>query len=180
MSDRAEQLLSERAEPEAPLTSPPQQKDPSTGRAVIAGLLLFAGLQLWLVVGHGMWGLGVSRWIVLIAFLAALVPPVRRMMVFALDAVREPSPLARRITTIAIAAVATAYVVAVARQQELDLVPRIHDESSYLIQTRMLLHGRLWMPRHELADFFESFHILTTPVYASKYFPGAAILNAPG
>src|SRR3954447_26948038 len=86
---------------------------PRRARAVIGGLLLFVGLQLWLVVGHGMWGLGISRWIVLIAFLAALIPPVRRLIAFALDAIREPSPLARRITTIAIAVVATAYLVAV-------------------------------------------------------------------
>src|SRR5205814_1552979 len=44
----------------------------------------------------------------------------------------------------------------------------------------MLLHGRLWMPQHPLADFFDSFHLITRPVYASKYFPGTAMVYAPG
>src|SRR2546421_5439332 len=44
----------------------------------------------------------------------------------------------------------------------------------------MVARGRLWMPQHTLADFFDSFHILVRPVYASIYFPGTAILNAPG
>jgi hypothetical protein len=44
----------------------------------------------------------------------------------------------------------------------------------------MLIQSRLWMPQHPLADFFESFHLLVKPVYASKYFPGTALLFAPG
>jgi len=32
------------------------------------------------------------------------------------------------------------------------------------------------MPQHELADFFDTFHILVRPVYASIYFPGTALL----
>ena len=57
--------------------------------------------------------------------------------------------------------------------------PVLHDEHCYIIQTRMLAHGRLWMPRHELGDFFDSFHLITDRVYASKYGPGTALFGVP-
>ena len=43
----------------------------------------------------------------------------------------------------------------------------------------MLAEGRLWMPKHELADFFDTFYVLSRPKYASLYFPGAALLYVP-
>src|SRR5436305_14814572 len=46
----------------------------------------------------------------------------------------------------------------------------------YLIQARLLAAGRLWLPQHPLADFFETFHVFTKPVYAPIYFPGTALL----
>src|SRR5207249_2836245 len=39
--------------------------------------------------------------------------------------------------------------------------------------------GRLWMPPHPLADFFETFFVLTRPVYAPIYFPGTALMYVP-
>jgi 4-amino-4-deoxy-L-arabinose transferase-like glycosyltransferase len=35
------------------------------------------------------------------------------------------------------------------------------------------------MPKHELAEFFENFHLVTDRVYASKYGPGTALWYAP-
>ncbi|HXE53453.1 MAG TPA: hypothetical protein VN541_10575, partial [Tepidisphaeraceae bacterium] len=87
-------------------------------------------------------------------------------------AVRYPSLRARCWTAAGVWAVAVVYLTLTAFAQHRDLFPRIHDELSYTIQARMLSHGRLWMPRHELADFFETFHFLTRPVYGSIYFPG--------
>jgi hypothetical protein len=55
----------------------------------------------------------------------------------------------------------------------------LHDEHCYTIQARILARGRLWMPRHELGDFFDSFHLITDRVYAAKYGPGAALFWAP-
>jgi hypothetical protein len=79
---------------------------------------------------------------------------------------------------IAIAAVVVLLTAAVARQRP--MVPLIYDEYSYLLQTRVLSAGRLWLPAHALAPFFESFFILVRPVYCSIYFPGTAIANVPG
>lgn len=93
---------------------------------------------------------------------------------------RDPSARNRAWIAAAIWAVAFVYLIATARQQHRDLFPRIHDECSYTIQAKMLAEGRLWLPQHELADFFETFHFLTRPVYGSIYFPGAALMNVPG
>lgn len=93
---------------------------------------------------------------------------------------RNPSDRGRAWTAAVVWAVAFVYLILTARQQHRDLFPRIHDECSYTIQAKMLAVGRLWLPQHELADFFETFHFLTRPVYGSIYFPGAALLNVPG
>ena len=74
---------------------------------------------------------------------------------------------------------ATAYFVFTAFYQDRDLFPKTHDEGSYLLGMRMLATGRLWMPRHELADFFDTFYVLNEPVYASLYFPGTALMYVP-
>jgi 4-amino-4-deoxy-L-arabinose transferase-like glycosyltransferase len=96
------------------------------------------------------------------------------------DAIRNPSDRNRARTAAVIWAIAFVYLILTAKQQHRDLFPRIHDECSYSIQAKMLAGGRLWLPRHELADFFETFHFLTKPVYGSIYFPGTALMNVPG
>jgi hypothetical protein len=60
-----------------------------------------------------------------------------------------------------------------------DFFPKWHDEHMLILQTRMLAHGRLWMPQHELADFFEVSYLFVKPVYAGIYFPGTALLYVP-
>ena len=79
-----------------------------------------------------------------------------------------------------IAALATIYLLGTAAFQERDFFPRFHDEHAYLLQARMLAHGRLWAPQHPLADFFETIHVHVKPVYAPIYFPGAALMHMPG
>src|SRR5687767_14597500 len=117
--------------------------------------------------------------VVLAAGLVAAVPASRAIVGAALDRVRRPSPARRGRITFGLWFASLVYLIFTAFRQDRDLVPLIHDEHSYLIQTRMLAAGRLWLPRHDLADFFESFHILTEPVYASIYFPGTALMYAP-
>jgi hypothetical protein len=55
----------------------------------------------------------------------------------------------------------------------------VHDEFVYQIAARQLAMGRLWMPRHPLADFFESMHLVVDRVYAERYYPGTALALAP-
>ena len=115
-----------------------------------------------------------------LAAVIAAIGPINRAAAKLLEALRHPSPRGRAWTAAALWAVALVYLVLTARQQDRRLYPRIHDECSYAIQSRMLASGRLWEPQHELADFFETFYVLSRPVYGSIYFPGTALMNTPG
>lgn len=62
------------------------------------------------------------------------------------------------------------------------LLPQLyHDEYAYDFQARTFLTGRLAMPAlpADLAVCFDQPHLLTTPVFASRYFPGTAIWLLP-
>ena len=91
-------------------------------------------------------------------------------------------PVHATVPFVVVAAGAFVYLLGSALLYQRDLSPHLHDEHSYLIQAHMLARGRLWMPPlpDGLGDFFESFHLLVKPVYASIYFPGTALLYVPG
>jgi hypothetical protein len=144
-------------------------------RAVI--VLLAVGVALYALAGNDMPAI---RWaIVLGAVGLSLIPPVNRALARLLDRIRNPSRRAQEWAGVLIAVAATAYLIATAFAQGRGLTPKTHDDCSYVIAARMLAHGRLWMPQHQLADFFESFYLLVKPVYCSIYFPGTALMFAP-
>src|SRR5689334_14786529 len=52
---------------------------------------------------------------------------------------------------------------------------RIHDEFSYLLLGETLSYGHVSNQAPPLPEFFDTFHVLVRPVYASKYFPAQGI-----
>jgi len=146
--------------------------------AIMLGMLLGVPLLASLLIPAGYAPyepLVVLLAVALLARLPILSHPISRLSELA----RHPSPRAARWTALAIWLLSSAYFLGTALHQHRDLFPRIHDEHCYLIQSRMIAAGRLWMPQHPLADFFDTFYMLVHPVYASIYFPGTALLNAP-
>src|SRR5258706_3076841 len=145
--------------------------------------LLLVGIACWILLGK--LGTGGARPLIAMVIavgLAGALLMIRRARETTgamLDRVHHPSSRGRAIIAGILALLAGIYFFQTALWQGRQFGPVLHDEHCYIIQTRMLAHGKLWMPPHELGDFFDSFHLITDRVYASKYGPGTALFGVP-
>jgi hypothetical protein len=155
----------------------------SSGCQFLVLLLLAVGVQCWIVLGRAQTGerrqLLAAAIAVVIAIIAWLLPPTRAMILRLSDRAANPSRRGRLIIAGTISLASIAYLYFSASHQHRDFSPILHDEYSYAIQSKMIASGRLWLPKHELSDFFDTFHLITDRVYASKYGPGTALFYAP-
>src|SRR5262249_7960197 len=131
------------------------------------------------LLGQGIYGFYWQLELVLAGILLCLIPPINRSIFTLLDRIRHPSSRMVVVATGIIAVLSTAYFCFTAWNQKRSFIPLWQDEGSYSLQIQMLSHGRLWMPQHPFADFFDSFQVIVKPVYASMYFPGASVFYVP-
>ncbi len=149
----------------------------SDRRRLAVAALLAVGAACWLAGGNEMPWL---RWAVVGGAVGvAMIPRVSAVLAAGLERVRRPSRRAAEWAGVLLGVAATVYLIATAFWQDRDIAPNMQDEASYVIGARMLAQGRLWMPQHSLADFFETFFVAVKPVYCSIYFPGTALMFAP-
>ena len=146
--------------------------------AILAAWIV--GFQLWLLTDfwlvRSMSHLTVYAGAVAVCF----IEPVRRAL-FALGRMLDHrGRLATPLIFAIMSTLALAILYATAIDSSRRFSPVFHDEFSYLLQATMLAHGHLSMPAHPLGAFFDTFYVITDRAYASQYFPGAAMMFAPG
>jgi dolichyl-phosphate-mannose-protein mannosyltransferase len=147
---------------------------------VTLGLLGF-GVELWLVALHGDWGRHYQPRNLLFALVISAIWPLSKRIGRGIDRLdRALAPHHGKIGGFLFVA-AAGYLLHARWMMVEKPYLAFHDEHSYMIQSRMLAEGRLWLPPFppEIRPFFDNFHILNDPVYASIYFPGTALLNVP-
>ena len=159
-----------------------EKTETNTARWWVTGLLLAIGIAAWLSIGRAIidWENQVPALITGgVILILMLIPWVRKMSVEGMRLAQVKLQNRIGLTALIVAILSAAYFAFTAIRQGRYLHPHWHDELSYVIQMRMLAEGKLWMAAHPVADFFETFYLITDRVYASIYFPGTALLYVP-
>ena len=155
--------------------------------AAVLALLGFLPIANWIAGGHDApwFADSLSEWIsgstiavgggIILTLLGRRIPALWRQGLWtriATAAARHPTLWASTLGASAF----TAY--AIVARTVFDGRPLLIDELSQLFQAQTFATGHLWLPKHEHADFFDTFHLITDRVYAAKYGPGASAYRA--
>jgi hypothetical protein len=151
----------------------PPPKRAATFVLLATGVLLFA-------LAPDLKNQWLSYLILIIAAGVTAIPKINHRLTPWLDRLRSPSTKIKAITFSILFVISARYFLFSADAAGRGLFPTLHDEFMYLLQARMLARGRLWMPAHPLADFFDCFNVIVRPVYAAEYFPGTGLFYVPG
>lgn len=151
---------------------------PRLAKWLTPALLVF-GVECWLVVGKDNYGHQHQPLLILAAIICGFIRPIRDAFNWLWKTVERPSSRTRRCIAIAIWLASSLFLYWTQRYEKTPFHPKFQDEFSYLIQMRMLAEGRLWMPAIPCPNFFDTFYVFVRPVYASMYFPGAAMMYVP-
>jgi hypothetical protein len=148
--------------PAVPPGEPPAARPARLRTGLLVGGVV--GLGLCIAIGDRN-GWTVAQLIALAAaLLIALVPASRRGVVSALERLRHLDRSGIRSATLLCFVIALLYMLGTAYVQGRDLIPLWHDHQMTLLQAAMLAHGKLWLPQHPCADFFETFYVFVKPV----------------
>ena len=93
------------------------------------------------------------------------------------DWIRALSAKGKAMTVLSVAALLGCVFSAVLLREP---VPRGHDEFSYLLMADTFTKGRIANSSPPVPEFFDTFHVIVRPVYASKYFAAQGIFLAVG
>jgi hypothetical protein len=147
-------------------------------RQILLVLLLAAGVRLWVWLFTWQQLRQTPWWLVAVAGVAALVPPLRRFI--ERSGHRTEEWLRKRSAILILAGLVAAYLSLELWRWHSQLFLKLHDEHVYMIQARMLLRRTLWMPAYppDVRPFFDSIYLITDRVYAGMYFPGTALALA--
>jgi len=160
----------------------PTTHDPGTSRlhVLLTILLLLAGMHLFVRLDTANWADLRQYQVFAIAVLLAILPQVHQRLWAVMERSRHLSRRTVALTAWGLVLAAMVFFYVAALREPRSFRPIWHDEYSTIIQAQMFAHGHLCMPAHPLNEFFDTFHILVQPAYASIYFPGAAMLYVPG
>jgi len=112
-------------------------------------------------------------------FLACVTPRLGDRIFSPIERIGSRFALRKKLAIFSISGAAILLRVACLRVDPVP-VPLIHDEFSYLLAADTFAHWRLTNLTHPMWIFFETFHVLEHPTYASKYPPAQGAVLALG
>jgi hypothetical protein len=159
----------------------PLPQSSSRFRKLISILLLALGAAYWVVMFGPTSPGRLALDGMILAAVIAFVPSIGRWFESLVGWINAAIGPRRASVAITITILIAVYLFAFAYGSRSRLFLKLNDEHAYMIQARMLSHGRLWLAPYppEIAPFFDALSMIVDRVYAPMYFPGTALAMVP-